>query len=88
MAAVTLERRVLLPAFGNPIRPISAISLRRSQIHFSSNGPPGCEFLGAWLVEVLKKAFPFPPSQPLASITFCPIFVLSANIYLLVSSNI
>ena len=46
-AAVILESKVLLPAFGSPIKPISAINFSRSQIHFSSNGPPGCAFLGA-----------------------------------------
>ena len=46
---------MLLPAFGSPIKPISAINFSRSQIHFSSNGPPGCAFLGAWLTDVLKK---------------------------------
>ena len=55
-----------LPALGKPTRPTSASSLSCSRRSFSSPGRPGCVRRGARLVEVAKRALPWPPRPPLA----------------------
>ena len=59
----------LLPTFGRPINPTSASTFR---IIFNCLFPPFVPFvvfLGALLVEVLKRAFPNPGSPPEAILT-------------------
>ena len=56
-----------LPAFGNPIIPMSAIVFNCSQITYSSPTVPLVNFLGALFVELLNLVFPSPPLPPFAA---------------------
>ena len=68
------------PALGRPMRPASAISLRRRISVRSIAGCPGLARRGARLVEVVKWALPKPPLPPRATTTRCPSLVRSASI--------
>ena len=78
-AADTAARNVDLPALGRPIRPMSAISFSRSQIHISWPTWPGLAWRGAWLDGPLKCALPKPPLPPFKSTTRWPGSVISAS---------
>src|SRR5258708_1192219 len=55
------------PALGNPTRPTSASSFSSSRSRRSSPGRPGSCSVGAWCVEVEKRALPRPPRPPCAT---------------------
>src|SRR5690606_39200671 len=58
--------RVDLPALGSPSRPTSASTRSSGLSRRSSPGRPSVVRRGAWLVLLLKRAFPAPPRPPRA----------------------
>src|SRR6185436_5391875 len=60
-AAESREMSVDLPALGNPTRPTSASSFSSSRSRRSWPGRPGSCSVGAWCVDVAKRALPRPP---------------------------
>ena len=77
MAFVIAANKLDLPAFGNPIIPISAIVFSCSQTVYSSPITPFVNFFGALFVELLNLVFPSPPFPPFATTNSSPSFLKS-----------
>ena len=70
---------MLLPTFGKPTSPTSAMSFSSSLTSRVSPSRPFCAYSGAWLIELLKCTLPSPPLPPFKNSSRCPSLVKSQS---------